>query len=307
MIAVAEIMCTAGAARIVVPALNVPYLPMMAPICEALTQHDTFGLVEVARLEITKFEAHGIADVAAEYRKFADRRTSRLHLDHIPAIDEDGLTVDWEPLIAEGIARGYDSVMIDGSRLPFDDNVRVTARVVEMAHAAGVAAEAELGAVLGHESGPLPPYEELFASKRGFTDPEMAREFVERTRVDWLSVSVGSVHGAIAGAAKDREKIRARLDIDHLKRIKDVTGIPLVLHGGSGIEQRYVDEAIANGVAKINIGTDIRQPYERATAAGAGIEEAQAAVAETMARLICDVYHVQGSASRLYDLMGQSA
>jgi ketose-bisphosphate aldolase len=304
---IADMMNAAAAAGIVVPGFNVPYLPMLPAICSALADHDAFALIEVARLEIVKFEAESISAVAAEYRRWADRRTSGLHLDHIPAIDEDGLSVDWQPLIEEGIRRGYDSVMIDGSRLPFEENVEVTSRVVEMAHAAGIAVEAELGAVLGHERGPLPPYEELFANKTGFTDPDAARQFVERTGVDWLSVSVGSVHGAIAGAAKDQTKVRARLDIDHLRKLRAATQIPLVLHGGSGIEQTYIDQAIANGVAKINVGTDIRQPYERALAAGESVAAAQAIVSETVGRLVRDVYHIQGSASRLCDLTGRGS
>ncbi len=139
----------------------------------------------------------------------------------------------------------------------------------------------------------------------GFTDPDEARDFVLSTRVDWLSISIGSVHGAISGAARDQEKVQAKLDIDHLKILKEATGIPLVLHGGSGIRQFYVDEAIRNGIAKINIGTQIRQPYERKLADTGSTSAAQEAVADTVSRLIRDVYHVEGSASRLRGSKGQ--
>jgi len=193
----------AASAGLVVPAFNVPYLPMVAAISQSLTELDAFALIEVARLEIQKFEARSIAEVAAEYCRAADPRTSGLHLDHIPAIDEDDSAVDWESWIEEGIRSGYDSVMIDGSRLPFEENVEVTRAVVDIAHADGIAVEGELGSVLGHEAGPLPAYEELFVRKTGFTDPEMAREFVLRTGVDWLSVAVGSIHGAIARADRN--------------------------------------------------------------------------------------------------------
>ena len=90
----------------------------------------------------------------------------RLHLDHVPVIDEDNQRVDYLPIFQEAIDVGYESVMIDGSRLPLDENIAATRQVVELAHAAGVPVEAELGAVLGHEDGPLPSYEELFASGR---------------------------------------------------------------------------------------------------------------------------------------------
>ncbi len=288
---------------IVVPAFNMFYLPMVKAICEALKAHDTFGLVEVSRIELQKFEIPSITAAAEEYRKHAEPTVMALHLDHIPVIDEDGLDVDWRPLIEEGLAAGYDSVMIDGSRLPFEENVSVTAEVVRMAHAQGALVEAELGSVVGHEAGPLPPYDELFESKAGFTDPEQAREFVERTGVDWLSVSVGSVHGAIAGAARDQAKVEARLDVERVRELRGATGIPLVLHGGSGVQQDYVTEAIKHGVAKINIATDIRQPYDRVLASGATVEEGQKVVVETIGQIIREKYGIEGSATRLAALL----
>ncbi|MDI6828151.1 MAG: class II fructose-bisphosphate aldolase [Armatimonadota bacterium] len=291
---------------IVVPAFNVPYLPMAEPILKVLAELDTFGMLAVARLELTKFEAKSLKHVAEEYRCHANTKVATLHLDHTPVIDEDGLPCDWEPLIKEAISLGYNSVMIDGSRLPFEENIAVTTCVVEMAHSKGVLVEAELGAVLGHEAGPLPPYEELFATKKGFTDPNEAREFVRRTGVDWLSVSIGSVHGAISVATKDQPKVQAKLDIEHLKKLRNATGIPLVLHGGSGIPQSYINEAVKNGIAKINIATDIRQPYERVLANGGSISDAQAAVADVIRRLISEVYHIEGSATKLSKLSGQN-
>jgi ketose-bisphosphate aldolase len=283
---------------IVVPAFNVPYLPMVEAVCGALARHRTVGMVEVARLEIVKFESRSLAAVAEQFRRFADPRFASLHLDHVPVIDEDGLIVDWRTVIQEALELGYDSVMIDGSRLPLDTNIEVTAEVVAMAHAMGVPVEAELGAVLGHEAGPLPPYDELFESKKGFTDPVDAERFVRQTGVDWLSVSVGSIHGAISPTARDKAKVQARLDIDHLKRLREATGIPLVLHGGSGVKQECVDEAIRNGIAKINIATDIRQPYEQVIRAGGAVKDAQEAAMEAMDGLIRR-YAIEGSADKL--------
>jgi len=283
---------------VVIPAFNVFHLPMIATIVESLAKHNTFGLVEVSRIDIVKFQAKGVAEVFEEYQKCA-RPMTALHLDHTPVIDEDGLHCDWESMISQAISLGYDSVMIDASRLPLDENIAVTRQVVQMAHPEGVVVEAELGAVLGHEEGPLPPYEELFASKRGFTDPDEARRFVRETGVDWLSVSVGSVHGAISAATKDQPKVQAKLDIEHLRKLKDATGVPLVLHGGSGVQPAFVAEGIKNGIAKINIGTDIRQPYERVIASGGSVSEAQAASAEVISRLIREVYVIEGSAAEL--------
>jgi len=159
------------------------------------------------------------------------------------------------------------------------------------------AVEGELGAVFGHESGPPPPYEELYESGRGFTDPDEARRFVQETGVDWLSVAIGNIHGAVSGAARDQKKVPARLNLEHLARLREATGIPLVLHGGSGIAQEYVRAGIRAGIAKINIATNIRQPYEAALPQS--LAAAQQAVYDEVVRLLTDELRVAGSAAQL--------
>ena len=260
----------------VIPGFNIPYLPMMAPVVRALRDADCVGLIMVARLEWVKFHSGSLRAIREEYEQVKDARHTRLHLDHVPVIDEDGLTVDYLGDIGEALALGYDSVMVDGSRLSFAENVRCTRQVVEMAHAAGAPVEAELGAVLGHEAGPLPPYEELFASGKGFTDVEEARRFVNETGVDWLSVAIGNIHGAISAAARDKQKVEARLQLTQLDAISRAVNIPLVLHGGTGIRVTDIRAAMQHGIAKINVATAIRQPYERALATST--EDAQQAV-----------------------------
>ena len=277
-----------------VPAFNIPYLPMMEPVVRALRDTRTIGLIMVANLELHKFEARSLSAVRDEYEKVKDEKYTRLHLDHVPVIDEDEKRVDYEKVLTEAVDLGFQSVMIDGSRLPFKENVSCTKKIVEMAHAKGVPVEAELGAVMGHEEGPLPPYEELFASGKGFTDPDEAARFVSETDVDWLSVAVGSVHGAISRAEKDKKKVEARLDIKHLARIREAVGIPLVLHGGTGIRKKYIMDAFNNGIAKINVATAIRQPYERAAAESVGA--GQEAVYSAMLKILNDDLEVSGSA-----------
>ncbi len=168
-----------------------------------------------------------------------------------------------------------------------------------MAHPKGILVEAELGAVFGHEKGPLPPYEELFSSGKGFTNTDEAKRFVEETGVDWLSVAVGNIHGAISGAAKDQKKVEARINIEHLNRLSQITKIPLVLHGGSGIKQESVLAAIQNGITKINVGTVLRQVYERELKEKGSVMAAQGAVYQEIENLIKNYYHIQGSATRL--------
>jgi len=258
----------------------------------------------VARPDVEKFGAGSIAAVAEEFRAKADRRLVRLHLDHVPVIDEEGKRIDWQSLIQQGLDLKFDSVMIDGSRLDLEENISVTKQVCEMAHAVGVPVEAELGAVLGHEKGPLPPYEELFRTGRGFTQTEEAKRFVEETGVDWLSVAVGNIHGAISGVAKDEDKLAARLNIEHLRKLREATGAPLVLHGGSGVQKDSVLEGIRNGIAKINIGTDVRHAYERALGEGDDdTAHACTAVTERVRQLVCDELGVEGSAGRLAQLL----
>jgi ketose-bisphosphate aldolase len=203
--------------------------------------------------------------------------------------------VDYLSIIREAIELGYQSIMVDGSRLDLEGNIAATGQVVEMARRAGIPCEAELGAVLGHEAGPLPPYEELFESGRGFTDVGEAERFVQETGCDWLSVAIGNVHGAVSGALKDRRKVEAKLNLDHLERLRQATGVPLVLHGGSGVKREYLLAAIKKGIAKVNIGTEIRQAYESALRESGSVAAAQDAVYDRTCWLIRDYFGLAGT------------
>ncbi len=284
---------------VLIPAFNAAYPEMIKPICDTLKKLDTFGMLEVARPDIEKFGAVSFTVVFEEYKKYGNPDFVSIHQDHVPVIDEDAMKVDYIVLLEEALGLGYDSVMIDGSRLSLDENIRITKQVVEMAHQKDTPVEAELGAVLGHENGPIPPYEELFNSGRGFTKPKDAECFVRETGVDWLSVAVGNIHGAVTGAAKDDKKVAAKLNIDHLKKLRDVTRIPLVLHGGSGVQREYILEAIKNGLTKLNIGTEIRQVYEKSLRKTENIEKAQEEVSRLVEYLIVDHYCIKGSKSLL--------
>jgi len=156
-----------------------------------------------------------------------------LHLDHCKSLDN----------IRKAIEAGFTSVMYDGSALPFEENLRNTAQVVSWARAAGVSVEAELGALAGGR------YSNEEAAEEIYTDPEEAREFAGRTGVDALAVSIGTVHGVYEGEPK--------IDTGVLKAIAAVVDIPLVLHGGSGTPEAIIRECIENGIAKININTEI--------------------------------------------------
>jgi len=289
-----SIMKKAWQSGIVIPGFNIPYLPMMEPVIRALQDTSTFGLIMVARLEWVKFQSGSMKSIHDEYEKLKDLRVTRLHLDHVPVIDEDGLLTDFEKIICDAIDLGYNSVMIDGSRLSLKENISKTRKIVLLAHQAGIPVEAELGAVLGHESGPLPPYEELFVSGKGFTSSEEALRFIGETEADWLSVAIGNIHGAISEAARVEKKPTARLNIEHLKTINDKVGIPLVLHGGTGIAKEYLMQSFKAGITKINIATAIRQPYEKLM--HTSVKKAQEAVYSEMIDILNNQIEIAGSA-----------
>ena len=285
----------------VIPAFNIPYLPMMKPVLEAIVAENAVAMAQVCRIEWEKFESVSLEAVAKEYRQYADDRHTLLHLDHIPVLDEDWQRVEYLPLIERAIDAGYQSVMIDASRLPFEENVEATKKVAELAHQANIPCEAELGAVMGHESTEPIPYETIFAEKRGFTDIGESKLFVEKSECDWLSVAAGSIHGAIAENIRHQKKPEARLDVEHIQAIYDAVQIPLVLHGGSGINRDCIRAAMEAGIAKINVGTEIRQCYEAAIEQDkADIAKAQEAVFVCTRNILKNHLLVSGSRSLLY-------
>jgi len=117
---------------------------------------------------------------------------------------------------------------------------------------------------------------------------------------DWLSVAVGSVHGAIADNLLDQKKPAAKLDVEHIQTLRDALNIPLVLHGGSGIEHDYIVGGIKAGIAKINVGTELRQPYERAMREKNDVEYAREVVYKRCRELIRDFLHTADDAKILF-------
>lgn len=158
-----------------------------------------------------------------------------LHLDHCSDLD----------VIKSAIEVGFTSVMYDGSMLPYEKNIENTKKVVQLSHSKNVSVEAELGSLAtGLES-----HEGSENDIEKYTDPQQAKEFVEKTGVDALAVSIGTVHGLYKGEPNIR--------IDILKEINEKVKIPLVLHGGSGTPSNKLRKCITNGIAKINVNTEI--------------------------------------------------
>ncbi|HLR24545.1 MAG TPA: class II fructose-bisphosphate aldolase [Fodinibius sp.] len=157
-----------------------------------------------------------------------------LHLDHAQDIS----------LIQRALDAGYDSVMIDASEKPLEENLELSSKVVKMAEPYGANVEAELGyiAKLGQSK------EEV-----AFTQPEEAQSFVKKTGIDALAVAIGSAHGFYD---KDPE-----LDIELLAKIHEATNAALVLHGGSGIPDTQIQAAVGNGIRKINVATEVKNGF----------------------------------------------
>jgi len=286
--------------KTVIPAYNIPNLSMVEPIIRAVVDENSVAMIQIARVEWEKFEGKSLEAVAEEYEKYKNTAHTLLHLDHVPVIDEDLQEVDYLTLIKRGVNAGYQSVMVDASRLDLDGNIAATKAAADIAHAGGVPCEAELGAVMGHESGPMPPYEEIFATKKRFTDLDEARRFVRGSGCDWLSVAVGNIHGAVADNLKFQKKPEARLDIGHIKDLYEATGVPLVLHGGSGINKDYIKRGIEVGIAKINVGTEIRQAYYKVFEKTGEVAPAQESVYNCVCGVIRDMLDVKNTRTLLY-------
>ena len=157
-----------------------------------------------------------------------------LHLDHGESFE-----------MARDAARtGYTSVMIDGSKLDFEDNIALTCRVVEAVGDTPV--EAELGTVGGKE-------DDTVAHSVAYTDPDKAGEFAQRTGISSLAVAIGTAHGIYKGTP--------HLDVELLSRIREKVDIPLVLHGASGVPHDQVRECIRRGICKVNYATELRIAY----------------------------------------------
>lgn len=164
-----------------------------------------------------------------------------LHLDHGTSFEQ----------CMKCIRVGFTSVMIDGSKLPLEENIALTNKVLEVARATGVSVEAELGKIGGTEDDIHVDEKDAF-----FTDPEEARYFVEKTGVDSLAIAIGTAHGQYKGIPE--------LDFARLEKIAKLVNIPIVLHGSSGVPDEAVQQAIALGVRKVNIDTNIREAFVNA-------------------------------------------
>lgn len=159
-----------------------------------------------------------------------------LHLDHASSYEE----------CMNGIKYGFSSLMIDGSSLPYEENVRLTKRVVEAAKPCGISVEAEIGHVAGGEGNNNEGNE---VDTNAFTNPGEAERFANETGVDALAIAFGTVHGVYKGTPK--------LNLELLDDVRERINIPIVMHGGSGLSDQDFENAVAHGISKINFCTGL--------------------------------------------------
>ena len=197
---------------------DMPVIAMLYPACSKFIPYTTFVAI--------------VKDVASKAKVPVG-----LHLDHSRSYEE----------IMAAIRDGFTSVMIDGSTLPFEDNVKITKEIVKVAHAMDVDVEAELGYV-GRASN-LDDY----TDKSRFTDSDSVVEFVERTGVDSLAIAIGNAHGNYVATPN--------LDLERLEDINSRTDVPLVLHGGSGIPDEQIRAAVKLAINKVYIRTELNQLF----------------------------------------------
>ncbi len=199
-------------------------------------------------------------------------KTCCIHLDH-GGYDE----------VIQALKLGVDSLMYDGAHLPFEENIASTRKVVEAAHFLGVPVEAELGRI--------PEVEDLAGVnwEEYYTDVDEAARFVEETGIDYLAISVGIFHGV-------SPTIEPRLDMERIEALAEKTGIPLVLHGASGLPDETVREAISAGVAKLNVDTDLRMKFREGIEAvwAEGDRHLERAMAEGRDRMRAEVAQAGG-------------
>ena len=240
-------------------AFNVNNMELIQGIVDAAAENNSPVILQASSSAIKYARINYLMKMIETTKKKQPKKPIAIHLDHGPDFETCKMCVD----------NGFTSVMFDGSKYDFEENIRLTKEVVDYAHAHGVVVEAELGKLAGIEDDV-----NVSASDAMYTDPAQAEEFVRRTGVDSLAIAIGTSHGAY------KFKGEAKLRFDILKQIKErIPNTPIVLHGAStvipelvnmcneyggnipgakGVPDEILHEASISGVSKINVDTDLR-------------------------------------------------
>ena len=221
---------------LVLPAFNTTNLELTYAIAKGLMAADLPGYIQISSNNLRLSNPYIIAEMARDAVKNSDTPIG-LHLDHGKSFADVKACVD----------AGFTSIMVDMSHLPFEENMKESKRAADYCHFYGLPVEVELGSLAGKE-------DDIIGEDGGKTDPDMVAEFVEGTGCDTLAVAVGNVHGF---------DVQPQIDIPLLAKISEISKVPLVLHGGSGIPKEVIWECKKYGLIKINYGSDLRRVYIR--------------------------------------------
>lgn len=229
-----ELMEYAKKHHYILPAFNTTNLEMTTAIAKGLEAAHLPGYIQISSNNLRLSDPETIAYLARKATAKCETPIG-LHLDHGRSFAD----------VKACVKAGFTSIMVDASALPYEENVEATRKAVEYCHFYGVPVEAELGAIGGKE-------DDIVNEDNMKTDPKQAEDFVSRTGVDTLAVAVGNVHGLAT---------QPHIDLPLLKKLSEVSKVPLVLHGGSGIPFDVINEARKNNLVKINYGSDLRRAY----------------------------------------------
>jgi len=227
-----------------VGAFNFSTIEILNAIFKASVNTKSDIIVSTSEGELKHF---GIENAVAIVKSLGNRTKNKitLHLDHGKSFD----------IVKKCIIAGYPSVHIDASSKKFNENIRLTKKIVNFAKKNNVWVEGELGSISGSSTLHKQSYSDI-VREEFMTNPDLARNFVEKTNINALAISIGNVHGIYHGKPK--------LDFNRLKKIHKKIKIPLVLHGGSGIPDKDIKKSIKIGITKINVNTELRIAYANA-------------------------------------------
>jgi len=237
-------------------AFNTSNLEVTKAICAAAKERNASVIIQTSPKSIKYAGLKQLFDIVKNEIEETGI-SAAIHLDH---------ATDFE-LIREAIEVGYRSIMFDGSKLAFEENISETKKIVDYAHSKNVSVEGEIGII---------PSGSQDEARPAVSDPEEVKRFVDITGVDSVAISIGNQHGAPEG-----EKI----DLELLKKIAELVKIPLVLHGSSGLSDEDIKQAINTGVAKINIDTLIRRAFMEGLQSEVSTNDFRELLRDTMERV----------------------
>ena len=217
-------------------AFNVHNLEIFEAILRAAQKKRAPVIIQTTPKSLKHLSVYYFKKLVESAQKIFPKVAVALHLDH-------GDTLE---LIEKCLEAGYSSVMFDGSKLSFEENVKMTKKVKKMAQRFRVSIEAELGEM---------PKVGQRIKEQNLTDPEKARIFLKETKVDFLAVSIGTKHGMLAKNGTEH------INFEHLEKIHNLINVPLVLHGASGVGRNELKRARKFGIAKVNFDTAIRKIF----------------------------------------------